>query len=185
MVAAADLDARSSNLKSRRGSSGLPFNVNNIMKYSIKGRLSPESTSPHSKASKVATPKILERQLRTSMTMTINKLEKNSRSPKNTPLGQHSLEPLNVNSGQVAPKRNVSPSTQLYTTIEKQYGKPKFQDHDYRTFIFDENEKMDYDTKKKQKKEKLLTDPFLRNFLAQEGDKKKKTEDLKSWTKSG
>lgn len=76
MVAAADLDAKSS-MKSRRGSSGLPFNVHNMLKYSLKGRLSPESVSPHSRTSNRATPRVLDRSLRTSMTMTIRKLEKN------------------------------------------------------------------------------------------------------------
>ena len=43
---------------------------------------------------------------------------------------------------------------------------------DYRNFIFDENEKVDLKIKQKIKQSKLLMDPFLKNFLAKNDEKK-------------
>lgn len=158
MVAAADLDAKSTSMKGRRHSSGLPFDVKNMVKYSLKNRLSPESPASATRisASGRATPKIFDRNLRTSMTVTIQQLEKSSPLSKHSPLGKQVLNPLNERSGQnVTGPPSPNLNTLLYSNIEKQY--PTFDlGTDYRTFIFDENDKIDYDAKRKIKKEKLL-----------------------------
>jgi len=71
----------------------------------------------------------------------------------------------------MSPTPDFSSNANLYSTMEQHA--PIVDGVDYRTFIFDNNEKFDFAHQLKKKKEEQLTDPFLRNFLGREEDKKK------------
>lgn len=98
------------------------------------------------------------------MTQTIKKLERRSPSRNQSPTA---ISNLNESS-----TIKHTPDMRLYQNIEQRYPTVDFATADYRTFIFDDNDKIDFDVKRKIKKEKQLLDPFLKNFLAKNVDKK-------------
>ena len=87
--------------------------------------------------------------MKSSMTGTIKKLERNNYSPmtKNTPLGMQSLEPLTEKS-QTGAIYSTLPTdmSRLYQNIESTMAINEIA-ADYRTFIFDDNEKIDHNIK--------------------------------------
>jgi len=90
MMSPADIETKSATMVKRRGSSGLPFDVQNISKFQIKSRLSPDISTPISENNRErgASPD-QQRSLQSSMTATIKRLERNNASPmaKYSPTG--------------------------------------------------------------------------------------------------
>ena len=117
--------------------------------------MSPEPSTPVSKnrgspnrGSPIRASPNMQRSMKSSMTATIKKLERNNASPltKNSPPGISSMQPFNEKSNAGVYSTLPTANSRFYQNLESQLTINDIA-ADYRTFIFDENEKIDSNIK--------------------------------------